>query len=99
MIEKLLGDKVETAGEYVAEIIYGANDGIITTFAVVSGVAGASLQPSIVVILGFANLFADGFSMGMSNYLSGVLRETTRRRRMSIPRIREGRLKLPWPPF
>ncbi|MDY6789360.1 MAG: VIT1/CCC1 transporter family protein, partial [Candidatus Nanohaloarchaea archaeon] len=70
MIEKLLEDRIETAGEYVAEIIYGANDGIITTFAVVSGVAGASLQPAVVVILGFANLFADGFSMGMSNYLS-----------------------------
>jgi VIT1/CCC1 family predicted Fe2+/Mn2+ transporter len=51
-------------------VIYGANDGIVTTFAVVSGVAGAALNPSIVVVLGAANLFADGFSMGTSNYLS-----------------------------
>ncbi|WP_144905006.1 VIT1/CCC1 transporter family protein [Halobellus captivus] len=70
MIEKLLGDDVEPSGRYLAEIIYGANDGIVTTFAVVSGVAGAALSPSIVLILGAANLFADGFSMGMSNYLS-----------------------------
>lgn len=70
MLEQLLGDEVRTSGEYLAEIIYGANDGIVTTFAVVSGVAGATLNPSIVLILGAANLFADGFSMGMSNYLS-----------------------------
>lgn len=70
MIEALLGDEVESSGRYLAEVIYGANDGIVTTFAVVSGVAGAALNPSIVLILGAANLFADGFSMGMSNYLS-----------------------------
>ncbi|WP_049893876.1 VIT1/CCC1 transporter family protein [Salinarchaeum sp. Harcht-Bsk1] len=70
MIGKLLGDDVESSGRYLAEVIYGANDGIVTTFAVVSGVAGAALNPSIVLILGAANLFADGFSMGMSNYLS-----------------------------
>jgi VIT1/CCC1 family predicted Fe2+/Mn2+ transporter len=70
MIEQLLGDDVESSGRYLAEVIYGANDGIVTTFAVVSGVAGAALDPSIVLVLGAANLFADGFSMGMSNYLS-----------------------------
>ncbi|WP_436927133.1 VIT1/CCC1 transporter family protein [Halosimplex amylolyticum] len=70
MIAQLLGDDVESSGRYLAEVIYGANDGIVTTFAVVSGVAGATLNPSIVLILGVANLFADGFSMGMSNYLS-----------------------------
>jgi VIT1/CCC1 family predicted Fe2+/Mn2+ transporter len=70
MIERLLGDDVEPSGRYLAEVIYGANDGIVTTFAVVSGVAGAALNPSIVLVLGAANLFADGFSMGMSNYLS-----------------------------
>ncbi|ELZ57335.1 VIT1/CCC1 transporter family protein, partial [Haloferax sp. ATCC BAA-646] len=70
MLETLLGDDVESSGRYLPELIYGANDGIVTTFAVVAGVAGASLSPSIVIVLGFANLFADGFSMGMSNYLS-----------------------------
>jgi VIT1/CCC1 family predicted Fe2+/Mn2+ transporter len=57
-------------GEYIGDLVYGANDGIITTFAVVAGVAGASLSPAIVVILGVANLLADGFSMATSNYLA-----------------------------
>ena len=63
-------DLVPIARHYLGDFIYGANDGIITTFAVVSGVAGAALQPHIVLILGFANLFADGFSMGASNFLA-----------------------------
>ncbi|MGI5835682.1 MAG: VIT1/CCC1 transporter family protein [Chloroflexota bacterium] len=59
-----------TIEHYLPDLVYGANDGLITTFAVVSGVAGASLASSIILILGFANLLADGFSMGASNYLS-----------------------------
>ncbi|WP_435333048.1 VIT1/CCC1 transporter family protein [Haloarchaeobius sp. TZWWS8] len=70
MLNVLLGDELDEPGRYIAEVIYGANDGIVTTFAVVSGVAGAALDPRIVLVLGSANLFADGFSMGMSNYLS-----------------------------
>ena len=58
------------AQHYLKDLVYGANDGIITTFAVVAGVAGARLEPRIVLILGFANLLADGFSMGASNFLS-----------------------------
>jgi vacuolar iron transporter family protein len=57
-------------GKYIGDLVYGANDGIITTFAVVAGVAGAGLAPVIVVILGVANLIADGFSMATSNYLA-----------------------------
>lgn len=52
------------------EFVYGGIDGAVTTFAVVSGTIGASLSPSIILILGFANLLADGFSMAASNYLS-----------------------------
>jgi vacuolar iron transporter family protein len=55
---------------YLADLIYGANDGIVTTLAIVAGVVGAGLPPSIILILGFANIVADGFSMGASNYLS-----------------------------
>ncbi|KKR51077.1 MAG: hypothetical protein UT84_C0003G0072 [Candidatus Curtissbacteria bacterium GW2011_GWA1_40_16] len=58
-----------TAGKYIGDFIYGANDGIITTFAVVAGAVGASLSPVVILILGFANIVADGFSMGASNYL------------------------------
>lgn len=64
---------------YLKDLIYGANDGIITTFAVVSGVAGAQLEGRIVLILGFANLLADGFSMGASNFLSIRSDEAVRR--------------------
>jgi VIT1/CCC1 family predicted Fe2+/Mn2+ transporter len=56
--------------KYLPEFVYGATDGTVTTFAVVAGAIGASLSASIVLILGFANLFADGFSMAVSNYLS-----------------------------
>jgi VIT1/CCC1 family predicted Fe2+/Mn2+ transporter len=55
---------------YLPDLVYGANDGIITTFAVVSGVVGASLSETVILVLGFANLVADGFSMGASNYLA-----------------------------
>src|SRR3989344_9289396 len=55
---------------YIGEFVYGANDGIVTTFAIVAGVAGAQLSNAIVIILGFANLIADGISMAASNYLA-----------------------------
>ncbi len=55
---------------YIGDIVYGANDGIITTFAVVAASAGAGMSATIILILGIANLVADGFSMGASKYLS-----------------------------
>ncbi|MDX1569327.1 MAG: VIT1/CCC1 transporter family protein [Xanthomonadales bacterium] len=54
---------------YLKDFIYGAIDGAVTTFAVVAGVVGAALDNIIIVILGVANLVADGFSMAISNYL------------------------------
>jgi VIT1/CCC1 family predicted Fe2+/Mn2+ transporter len=57
------------APEYLPDFIYGAIDGTVTTFAVVSGVAGADLSSNIVIVLGLANLVGDGFSMAASNYL------------------------------
>lgn len=56
-------------GSYLRNMVYGANDGIITTFAVVAGVAGAALDAKIVLILGFANLIADGVAMATGNFL------------------------------
>lgn len=58
-----------TSGAYLSDVIFGANDGIVTTFAVVAGSVGANLSPAVVVILGFANLFADSLSMGLGNFL------------------------------
>jgi vacuolar iron transporter family protein len=56
--------------DYIAEFVYGGIDGAITTFAVVAGATGADLQISVVIILGFANLLADGFSMSVGNFFS-----------------------------
>jgi VIT1/CCC1 family predicted Fe2+/Mn2+ transporter len=61
---------LQIARHYIRELIYGANDGIITTFAVVAGVAGGGLSLRVVLIIGAANLFADGLSMAVGNYLS-----------------------------
>jgi predicted membrane protein (TIGR00267 family) len=56
--------------QYLGQFVYGAIDGSVTTFAVVAGAAGANLSSTVIIILGFANLIADGFSMGASAYLS-----------------------------
>jgi VIT family protein len=50
---------------YIRDIVYGAADGIVTTFAVVAGVAGGSLSTVAVLVVGVANLAADGLSMGV----------------------------------
>jgi VIT1/CCC1 family predicted Fe2+/Mn2+ transporter len=57
------------ARHYIRDLVYGANDGVITTFAVVAGVTGGTLSPATVLVLGVANLLADGLSMGVGNYL------------------------------
>ena len=54
---------------YLRDWIYGGIDGSVTTFAVVTGVVGAELSPMVILVMGFANLVADGFSMAASNYL------------------------------
>jgi len=59
--------------------MFGANDGIVTTFAVVAGAVGAGLSTDVILILGFAGLLGDGFSMGFGNYLgSKSERDVTR---------------------
>lgn len=55
---------------YARDAVFGAMDGIVTTFAVISGVVGARLPAETVLILGVANLMADGFSMAAGNYLA-----------------------------
>ena len=57
-------------GEYVGDFVFGGIDGVVTTFAVVASVAGANLAPTIVLVLGFASLLADGFAMAVGNFLS-----------------------------
>lgn len=58
-----------TRHSYLRDFVYGGIDGAVTTFAVVSGVAGAGLSSGVVIVLGLANLIGDGFSMAASNYL------------------------------
>ncbi|HSN67900.1 MAG TPA: VIT1/CCC1 transporter family protein [Thermoanaerobaculia bacterium] len=68
---------------HLRDFIYGGIDGAVTTFAIVSGVVGAELSSGIVLILGLANLLADGFSMAAANY-SG-----TRAERHELDLLRE----------
>ncbi len=70
---------------YLGEFVYGGVDGTVTTLAVVAGATGASLSSPVVIILGFANLLADGFSMACSNFLS----ERTQRDYIRRERARE----------
>lgn len=70
------------------DIIFGANDGVVTTFAVIAGSLGGNLSVEIVMILGFANLFADGFSMASGIYL-GAKSEADMEKRMRNPHWRE----------
>ncbi len=56
--------------DYLGPFVYGGIDGCVTTFAVVSGAVGAGLDSSIIIILGCANLLADGFSMSVGAFLS-----------------------------
>jgi VIT1/CCC1 family predicted Fe2+/Mn2+ transporter len=72
--------RLEGPGErsYLRDFVYGGVDGVVTTFAVVAGVTGAALDPIVIVILGLANLVADGFSMGVANFL-GCRAEEERR--------------------
>lgn len=55
--------------KYLKAAVFGASDGIVTTFAVVAGVVGANLSTEVILILGIANMFADGFSMAVGDYI------------------------------
>jgi len=60
----------DAVGDYVKSMIFGGLDGILTSFAIVAGAAGGGLPVQVVMVLGFSNIFADAFSMGMGEYLS-----------------------------
>jgi len=59
-----------TSGEYIKSAIFGGLDGIVTIFALVAGVQGGGLEARVLVIMGIANLIADGISMGVGDGLS-----------------------------
>lgn len=62
-------ESITDKADIIRDVVLSANDGVVTTFAVVAGSIGASLSPSVIVILGLANLFADGISISTSAYL------------------------------
>lgn len=74
------------ARHYIRDLVYGANDGVITTFAVVAGVTGGTLSPVAVLVLGVANLLADGLSMGVGNYL-GIRSDERVREAQQLPEL------------
>lgn len=74
------------AQHYIRDLVYGANDGVITTFAVVAGVTGGTLSPVTVLVLGVANLLADGLSMGVGNYL-GIRSDERVREAQALPEL------------
>jgi VIT1/CCC1 family predicted Fe2+/Mn2+ transporter len=76
---------------YLHDFIYGAIDGAVTTFAVVAGVEGANLDETVVIILGGANLIADGFSMAVSNFLGS---RAARQQRARARREEERQIRL-----
>lgn len=75
-------DKIKQHFEdYLGEFVYGGIDGAVTTFAVVAGATGARFDTKIILVLGFANLIADGFSMGVGSYLSSKSEQELMRKR------------------
>ena len=84
-----------TQHSYLGDFVLGAVDGAVTTFAVVAGGAGAGLSNGIVLILGFSNVLADGFSMAAGNFLKAradqlVLERFRRQEEAHIEQIPEG---------
>ncbi len=80
---------------HLSDWVLGGIDGCVTTFAVVAGAVGGSLSTKIIVVLGLANLLADGFSMAASNYLSvkserQLLERTRREEEQHIAQVPEG---------
>lgn len=69
-VDFLQGRPAKGPGHYLRDVVLGANDGVVTTMAIVAATAGASLSPLVALVLGVANLIADGFSMGMGSYVS-----------------------------
>ena len=66
--------RIARGGNYIRDVVFSANDGLITTFAVAAGAAGAGLTSSVVIVLGLANMLADGLAMALGSYLGAKSR-------------------------
>ena len=83
---------------YLGDAILGAIDGTVTTFAIVSAIAGAGLRSEIAIIMGLANLFGDGFSMAAGNYLrvrsdQEILEEARQTEELHIEKVPKGEIE------
>lgn len=83
--------KAPNGRSHLRDVIYGAIDGAVTTFAIVAGVVGAELSTKVIIALGIANVLADGFSMAAGNY-SGTKAELDDARRLREIEARHIRL-------
>lgn len=84
----------ELVDEYLGEFVYGGIDGIVTTFAVVAASSAAGLETGVILVLGFANLIADGISMGVSAYLAEKSEvEQYYKKRRSVTRLLENNIE------
>ena len=91
-------EKHSKGSEYVKSIVYGGLDGIVTTFAVVAGAAGAGLSPSVVMVLGVSSLVADALSMGVGDALSSKAEteaaiKEREREKWELANYKEGEIK------
>lgn len=91
-------EKHSNMPDKLKSIVYGGLDGIITTFAVVSGATGGGFGIEVILVLGFSNMFADGLSMGVGDALStkaenaAILKERAREK-WELENYKEGEIK------
>lgn len=95
---KMAVEKHSKGSEYVKSIVYGGLDGIVTTFAVVAGAAGAGLSPAVVIVLGVSSLIADALSMGVGDALSSKAEteaaiKEREREKWELANFKEGEIK------
>ena len=82
-----------TRHSYLGDFVLGAVDGAVTTFAIVAGAAGAGLSSGVAIVLGLANVLADGFSMAAGNFLKAKADHQTDTYTVHKPRERRMKIK------
>ncbi|MBI4994495.1 VIT1/CCC1 transporter family protein [Candidatus Peregrinibacteria bacterium] len=63
------GEKHIKVGGILKEAVFGFNDGVVSTFAVVAGMTGGTVGQKTILLAALATLVAGAFSMGLGTYL------------------------------